>query len=63
MIKLTYNIIKSSNKSKLFISFFYNFFFTYIKVCQDLLAKYYQVNKKRLQEKLVKNIEVFLTKK
>ena len=51
MIKLTYNFFKSSNKSIFFIISFYNFFFTYIKISKDSLAKYYQDKKERLQKK------------
>ena len=38
-------------------------FFAYIKMSKEPSAKYYQINKERLQEKLVKDIKVFLKKK
>ena len=57
-LKLKSNIIKSSNKSILFI-----IFFVYVKISIKLSAKYYQENKERLQKKLVKDIKTFLKKK
>ena len=44
------------------ISFFITFF-TYIKMSKDSSAKFYQINKERLQKKLARNIGVFLKKK
>ena len=57
-LKFKSNIIKSSNKSILFI-----IFFVYVKIFIKLSAKYYQENKERLQKKLVKDIKTFLKKK
>ena len=57
-LKFKSNIIKSSNKSILFI-----IFFVYVKISIKLSAKYYQENKERLQKKLVKDIKTFLKKK
>ena len=57
-LKFKSNIIKSSNKSILFI-----IFFVYVKISIKLSAKYYQENKERLQKKLVKDIKIFLKKK
>ena len=45
MIKLTCSIFMSSN------NFFYNFFFTHIKMSKDSSVKFYQNNKERLQRK------------
>ena len=54
-VKVKYqNIFKSSNNSFFYI-FFYNFFFInffiYIKMSQNLSAKYYRENKERLQKR------------
>ena len=38
-------------------------FFIYIKISKNLPAKYYQENKERLQEKLVKDINFFKVEK
>ena len=57
-LKFKSSIIKSSNKSILFIVFF-----VYIKISKKISAKYYQENKERLQKKLVKDIKTFLKKK
>ena len=35
----------------------------YIKISKNLLAKYYQENRKRLQKKLLEDIKIFLKKK
>ena len=39
------------------------FSYIYLKMSKDLSAKYNQENKERLQEKLMKNIKIFLKKK
>ena len=52
-----------ANHDKTELQHFYVYFFTYIKISKDLSARYYQNNKKRLQNKLVKDIKVFLKKK
>ena len=53
--------------NKIFPSnFFYNFFFIYINVSKNSLAKYYQDDIERIQKSLnniKKNIQVFLKKK
>ena len=63
-VKLLY-IFKSSNKwiFFLFIYFFYNSFFTYMKMSKNSSARYYPDNKKDCKKGLVKNIKVFLKKK
>ena len=52
-----------ANHDKTELQHFYVYFFTYIKISKDLSARYYQNNKKRLQNKLVKDNKVFLKKK
>ena len=52
-----------ANHDETELQHFYVYFFTYIKISKDLSARYYQNNKKRLQNKLVKDIKVFLKKK
>ena len=52
-----------ANHDKTELQHFYVYFFTYIKISKDLSARYYQNNKKRLQNKLVKDMKVFLKKK
>ena len=52
-----------ANHDKTELQHFYVYFFTYIKISKDLSARYYQNNKKRLQNKFVKDIKVFLKKK
>ena len=56
MIKLTYGIFMYFNN-------FFVIFSTYIKMSNDSSAKYYQIHKKWLQKKLVKDVKVFLKKK
>ena len=56
MIKLYCRIFMSYN------NLFTNFF-TYIKMSKKSSAKYYQGNKKRLQNKFVRDIKIFLRKK
>ena len=52
--KISSYIFKSSNKS-IFYNFFYKFFVkifsTYIKVLQNLSAKYYEENKERIRKR------------
>ena len=53
-LKFKHNIFKSSNKSIFYKSFeisFLYFIFIYIKISKNLLAKYYQENKEKLQKK------------
>ena len=52
-----------ANHDRTDLQHFCVYFFTYIKISKDLSGKYYQNNKKRLQNKLVKDIKVFLKKK
>ena len=52
-----------ANHDKTDLQHFCVYFFTYIKISKDLSGKYYQNNKKRLQNKLVKDIKDFLKKK
>ena len=57
-LKFKSNGFRSSNKSTFYnFVFFLIFIFIYIKISQNLSAKYYQENKERLQKKLVKDIE------
>ena len=63
MIKLTFSIFISSNKSIFLLISLFKFFFVYIKISKDSSTRYYPDNKERLQEKLVKDIKVFLKKK
>ena len=60
-VKLRIDILKSS--INFFINFFIDFFFLYKKMSKNLSAKYYQENKERPQQKLVKDIKNFLKKK
>ena len=46
-----------------FINFFYEIFFTYMKMSKNSSAKYYKDNKERLQKRLLKYIKVFLKNK
>ena len=45
------------------LQIFFLYIFTYIKMSENLSAKYYQNSKERLQKKLLKDIKVFLIKK
>ena len=51
MIKWTYSIFMSSNKSIFFINIFVKFFFIYIEMSKNSSSKYYQDNKERLQKR------------
>ena len=65
-LKFKSYIRKSSNKStlfKFFDNFFYKCFFICTKMSKTLSAKYYQENKERIPEKLVKDIKIFIKKK
>ena len=44
------------------LQIFFLYIFTYIKMSENLSAKYYQNSKERLQKKLLKDIKVFLIK-
>ena len=56
MAKLSCSIFISSNNS-------FTFFFIYIKVSKDSLAKYKKIKKKSYKKKLLKDIKAFLKKK
>ena len=47
----------------LYIFLYVCFSCVYIKMPKTLSAKYYQVNKKRLQKKLAKDIKIYLKRK
>ena len=50
-LKFTKDNFKSFSNSLFIYIFFYNIFFIYVKISENLSAKYYQGNKERLQKK------------